>query len=64
MEKKPGRTIQEKNAQKRTRLDLDGMPQADIKSKLLRNYFVVYLAYGSGILSLLIKTDCNNLFKF
>ena len=49
MEKKPGRTIQEKNAQKRTRLDLDGMPEADMKSKLLRNYFVVYLAYGNGI---------------
>ena len=38
MEKKPGRSIQEKNAQKRTRLDLDGLPEADIKSKL-RNYF-------------------------
>ena len=44
MEKKPGRSIQEKNAQKRTRLDLDGLPEADIKSKL-----VTISAYGNGI---------------
>ena len=49
MEKKPGRSIQEKNAQKRTRLDLDGLPEADIKSKL-----VTISAYGIGIYSQLI----------
>ena len=45
VEAKIGRSVKQKNEDKRKQLNLEDVPPADLKSKLQRNYTVVYAAY-------------------
>ena len=45
VEAKIGRSVKQKNEDKRKQLNLEDVPPADVKSKLLRNYTIVYAAY-------------------
>ena len=45
VEAKIGRSVKQKNEDKRKQLNLEDVPPPDVKSKLLRNYTLVYAAY-------------------